>query len=372
MDWEGIRSQFELPEGAVYLNNGSFGPCPRPVLDAAAAYLRDIDSHPGAMLGTYWGKLQEAKKRLGTFAGMDPEDFVFVTNVTVGMNIISRGLQVFEEGDEILTTDQEYGAVNNAWEFMARTRKLSIRTVDIPSPPVSAEQIVDIIKSGFTDRTRVLYFSHITTTTGLIFPVREICAAARERGILTAVDGAHAPGMIPIDIPALGADFYTGNCHKWLCAPKGTGFLWVGKDVQDQLDPFIVGWGWNRENDTFLGNFENPGTHCSALPVAVGDAVAFQEGIGKERIAARGRELTAYGREVIGSIIPGTRILTPEGPRLSNSLTAFALPAVDPERLREELSRRRIIIPNGPRNGSTWLRLSTHVYNTREEIDLLA
>ena len=339
MDWDNIRKRFELPEGTVYLNNGSFGPCPRPVLDAAAAYMRDIDSHPGGMLGEYWGKLKDAKKRLGSFAAMDPEDFVFVANVTVGMNMISRGLRMFEEGDEILTTNQEYGAVNNAWEFLARKRNLVIRTAEIPSPPESAEQIVDIIRASFTPRTRLLYFSHITTTTGLILPVREICDAARERGILTAIDAAHAPGMIPIDVPSLGADFYTGNCHKWLCAPKGTGFLWARKNVQDLLDPFVVGWGWDRENDTFLGNFENPGTHCSALPVAVGYAVAFQEGIGKDLIAARGRELTSYGRQVLSGIT-GARNLTPDTPGLSNSLTAYALPLVDPEKLKGELLKR--------------------------------
>ena len=354
----------------MYLNNGSFGPCPKPVLDATAAYLRDIDSHPGAMLGEYWGKLKGAKKRLGSFVAMDPDDFVFVTNVTVGMNMISRGLRMLEEGDEILTTSQEYGAVNNAWEFVARKRKLVIRTAVVPAPPESAEQIVEIIKASFTDRTRVLYFSHITTTTGLILPVKEICAAARERGILTAVDGAHAPGMIPLDVPGLGADFYTGNCHKWLCAPKGTGFLWARKDAQDKLDPLVVGWGWDRENDTFLGNFENPGTHSSGLPVAVGDAVAFQEAIGKEIIAARGRELTAYGRDALEGIY-GTRGLTPSVPGMSNSLTAYALPLGDHEKLKRELEKRNIIIPNGPREDHTWLRLSTHVYNTREEIDLL-
>jgi isopenicillin-N epimerase len=370
VNWDNIRKQFELPQGVVYLNNGSFGPCPKPVLDATAAYLRDIDSHPGAKLGEYWGKLKETKKRLGAFVAMDPEDFVFVTNVTMGMSMISRGLRVLEEGDEILTTSQEYGAVNNAWEFVARKRKLTIRTAVVPSPPESAEQIVDIIKASFTDRTRVLYFSHITTTTGLILPVREICAAARERGILTAIDGAHAPGMIPLDVAALGADFYTGNCHKWLCAPKGTGFLWVRKGAQDMLDPLIVGWGWDKESDTFLGNFENPGTHSSGLPVAVGDAVAFQEAIGKETIAARGRELTAYGRGALEGI-SGTRSLTPSVPGMSNSLTAYALPLGDHEKLKRELEKRNIIIPNGPREDDTWLRLSTHVYNTREEIDLL-
>ena len=366
-----MRGQFELPADLVYLNNGSFGPSPKVVLDAAAAYLRQVDANPGEMLSVYRGKVKETKARLGAYVGMAEDDFVFITNVTVGMNMVSRGLRNLGEGDELLTTNLEYGAVDNAWEFAARHKGFEIRRVEIPSPPEDAEQIVSLIRSGFTDRTRVLSFSHISTKTGLIFPVTRICAAARERGIVTVIDGAHAPGMIPFDVSSLGCDFYTGNCHKWLCAPKGTAFLWARPEAQLLLDPFIVGWGWNRDGETYLGNFENPGTHCLALPAAVAEAIGYQESIGREAIAARGRELAAYGRAVIGAI-PGTRILTPDDPALANSLTAFALPLMSQERLAAELASRRIIIPNGPREDHTWLRLSSHVYNMPWEIDLLA
>ena len=369
-DWTEIRNQFELPHGTIFLNNGSFGPSPTPVLDAVAEGVRQIDSHPGEQLNAYRTYRDEAKQVLGRFVGMQPEDFVFVTNVTVGMNMIARGLRTLQEGDEILTTNQEYGAVNNIWRFVARKRGADIRTVEIPTPPQDPGEIVDLITTGMTDRTRVIYFSHITTTTGLVTPAAEICRIARDRGILSAVDGAHAPGMIPLNVADLGCDFYTGNCHKWLCAPKGTGFLWASPDAQKLLDPFIVGWGWNEEEETFLGNFENPGTHCIALPAAVAAAVRFQEEIGTEKIEAKDRELTAYGRERMCAL-PGVRLLTPDRPDMSCALTAFALPPTDSQTLRQSLATAGIIIPNDPREGHTWMRLSTHVYNLKEEIDRL-
>ena len=366
--WLNIRGQFELPEDLVYLNNGSFGPSPRPVLDAVTKYIREVDANPGQNLGVYWSKLGEAKRKFGAFAGIEPADFVFITNLTVGMNMISHGLHDLGIGDEVLTTDQEYGAVNNAWEFASRKAGFTIVKARIPTPTEDTGQILDGIERAITPRTKALYFSHITTSTGLIMPVAEICAIARKRSIITAVDGAHAPGMIPLDIQSLGCDLYTGNCHKWLCAPKGTAILWASPEAQRRLDPFIVGWGWKRDEETFLGNFENPGTHSIALPVAVGDAVDFQLSIGRDRIANRGRELAAYVRERIGSIPGAIPLVAPE---LACSLTAFTLPGMDKDRLTEALKKRRIIVPNRATSEDTWLRVSTHVYNFPHEVDVL-
>ena len=199
-------------------------------------------------------------------------------------------------------------------------------------------------------------------------PVAEICALARSHHILTAVDGAHAPGMIPLDVQSLGCDFYTGNCHKWLCGPKGTAFLWAKPEHQHRLDPFVVGWGWKRDDETFLGNFENPGTHCIALPVAVGEAVDFQLAVGREHVARRGRELAKIVREIIGAI-PGAEPLVPA--ELTCSLTAFSLPAMDQERLNQALKKRGIIVPNRVSAEDTWLRVSTHIYNMPFEVETL-
>jgi isopenicillin-N epimerase len=371
-DWERVRTSFMIPDGVTYLNNGTAGPCPRPVHEKTMAVTELGEANPAELGPQYTRAFQEAKPRLAAFVGALPQDMVFVLNVTLGMNMIARGLRTLRSGDEIVTTDQEYGAVTNVWEFVASRRGCTVRRVAVPQPPESPEQVVDILLGSVTARTRVLLVSHIPTTTGMIFPLERICAACRERGILTAIDGAHAPGMIPLDLAAIDADFYTGNCHKWLCAPKGTGFLHVAPRNQGLLDPLIVGWGWNKDKEeTFLGNFENPGTHSPAPWIGVAEATAFQESIGREQIAARGRELAAYGRWRMAEL-PGITPITSADHRLSCSIMTYTLPPLEEGRLQKALERRRIAVPAGATPQGGRMRLSTHIYNTTDQLDLLA
>jgi isopenicillin-N epimerase len=371
LTWEEVRSSFMVPDGVVYLNNGTAGPCPRAAYEKTIAVTAAVEANPGELGPAYAKAFGESKERFARFIGARPADVVFVLNVTVGMSIISRGLRCLRAGDEILTTDQEYGAVTNAWEFVAARRGCTVRRVAIPQPPESPQQVVDILLGAMTAATRVLLFSHIPTTTGMIFPARELCAGARARGVLTAIDGAHVAGMVPVDLSDIDADFYTGNCHKWLCAPKGTGFLHVPERNQKLLDPLIVGWGWSKDREeTFLGNHENPGTHNPAPWIGVGEAVAFQEFIGRDRIAARGRELATYGKDRIETL-PGVKLVTSRKPELCCSIARYLLPPCAEGRLQKALEARRIVIPAGadPNGGS--MRLSTHIYNTTREVDLL-
>jgi isopenicillin-N epimerase len=368
--WREVRRQFLIPAEDTYLNNGSFGPAPRPVLDAVTYWMEKLEANPTMRGGMLRGERKRVKEALGGYMGMQPADFVFVTNVTVGMNIIARGLQDLKPGDEVLTTDQEYGAVRKIWDFVSSRRGATIRTVELPTPPKSSAEIVECIESGITDSTRILVFSHITTTTGLVMPVREICDLARRRGVLTAVDGAHAPGMIPLDVASLGCDYYTGNCHKWLCAPNGTGFLWVAEPVQPSLDPLIVSWGWKEGEETFLGNFEDPGTHSLPLTAAVGAAVSFQREIGPQRIAQRGSELATYARERLLEL-DGVTPLTATGTPLAASMAAYRLPKLEGTRLQDTLREQRIAIPASMGDEGGRIRVSTHLYNSTEDVDTL-
>ncbi|HKJ85289.1 MAG TPA: aminotransferase class V-fold PLP-dependent enzyme, partial [Spirochaetia bacterium] len=231
-DWDAIARRYSIPSGIAYLNNGSFGPVPTAAIEASVALLRDLESNPQEYLAAYRERTPGVKASLGTFLGMRAEDFVFVTNVTVAMNMIARGLRSLAPGDEILLTDQEYGAVDKTWQFVAAKRGASIARAPLPAPARTPGELYDAVVSAITPRTRIISISHITSPTGVILPVRAVCAEARRRGVLTAVDGAHAPGMIPLDIESFGADFYAGNCHKWLGAPKGVGFLWVSPQAQ--------------------------------------------------------------------------------------------------------------------------------------------
>ena len=370
IDWAEIASRFSIPGDVTYLNNGSYGPVPTQVIDATIEQFRELESNPQTYLATYRERAKIVKTALGGFIGMASDDFVFVTNVTVGMNIVAAGLRTVSAGDEIVTTDQEYGAVDNAWRFCARRRGAQIVRVELPVPAESPQQLFDTVIAALTPRTRVIYLSHITSPTGLILPVKEICAEARRRNILTVIDGAHAPGMIPLDVASTGCDFYIGNCHKWLCAPKGVGFLWANREAQTLLDPFIIGWGWVEDGETFLGNFENPGTHNPTLYLAVEHCIALQRSIGVDAIAARGRELAAYARERILAL-PGSAPRTPATADLSNSIQAFTLPRVPEIDLGQRMRDRKITVVIGQDDEVARLRVSTHIHNSTEHVDRL-
>jgi isopenicillin-N epimerase len=372
-DWSEIRSLYMVPEGIVYLNNGSFGPAPRPVFDALLRYLLQLEENPSTYGEQYERLMREVKPRLAAFVGSRAEYTSIVMNLTFGMNVFSRGIRGLSAGDEILTTNQEYGAVNNAWEYAAARQGLAVRHVHIPVPPESPGEILSIIEEGITPRTRVIYASHITSTTGLVLPVKEISAMAHARGILTVIDGAHAPGMLSINIEDIGCDFYAGNCHKWLGAPKGTAFIAMHPRSWDRLEPFLVGWGWAKDRpETFEGNFENPGIHNTALPNAIGDAVDFQLAIGKDRIEARGRELAEYGKDLFTGI-PGVKLLTPRHPAMCGSMASYSLPPIeDDAKMTRALQSRRLVIPAGANSAGGRMRVSTHIYNSRGDLESLA
>jgi isopenicillin-N epimerase len=373
MDWASVRRSYMMPPGVIYMNNGSVGPCPRPVFEALATYMRQLEENPSVYGEQFERMVNVVKPKLAAFVGSAPDCTALVMNLTFGMNVFAHGIRGLAPGDEILTTDQEYGAVNHAWEYAAARQGLSITRVAIPTMPESPRQIVEAIEKGITRRTRVMYFSHITSSTGLVLPVKEICAMAAASGILTAIDGAHAPGMLTLDIMDIGCDFYAGNCHKWLCAPKGTAFIAAHPRSWDRLEPFLVGWGWAKDRqETWKGNFENPGIHNTAIPNAVGDAVDFQLSIGKDLIEARGRHLADYGKDLF-SRTPGITLLTPRHPALCGSLAAYTLPPLAaPARLTGALRSRGLIVPAGADEKGGRMRISTHIYNSEAELDLLA
>jgi isopenicillin-N epimerase len=372
-DWNSIRGLYMIPKNVVYLNNGSFGPAPRSVFDALVRYMKELEENPAVFDNQFIRMRSVVKPKLAAFVGADPAFTAVVVNLTFGMNVLAQGIRGLSPGDEVLSTDQEYGAVNNIWDFTARKQGLVMRKVAIPSPPRSAEQIVELIEQGITPRTRVIYASHIATTTGLVLPVKAISALARSRGILSFIDGAHAPGMIRVDISDIGCDFYTGNCHKWLGAPKGTAFIAMTAKSWERISPFQVGWGWEKDKtETFEGNFENPGVHNTALSSAIGEAVDFQLSIGRDAIEARGRELASFTKDLL-TRLPGVRLLTSRDPALCGSMSAFSLPPAESDaRLLGALKTRGIVVPARVDRSGGWLRVSTHIFNSTSDVEILA
>jgi isopenicillin-N epimerase len=226
-----LESQFKklflLDPEVIFLNHGSFGATPAPVFEAYQRWQRELEKQPVEFLDRRApGLLEEARSRLSSFLGTETDNLVFTCNATTGVNIVAHSLNL-KPGDEVLATDHEYGAMDRTWGFLSEKYGFKYINYKLPFPLTDPESLVDAFWQGVTSQTRVIFLSHITSPTGIILPVAALCARARQAGIISIVDGAHAPGQIPLNLEQTGADFYTGNLHKWLCAPKGSAFIYA-------------------------------------------------------------------------------------------------------------------------------------------------
>ena len=382
--WSDARSQLMLDPNVANLNTGSFGPLPRVVFEKVTKLRERLAEEPMDFLVRQVPPLLwDARERLATFLGGDARRLVFTCNVTASVNIVAASLKLAAPG-EILLTDHEYGAMHWCWERAAQRCGLTLRTFPLPRTPGSPGEIVDAARAAFTPQTRLLFFSHVLSPTGLVLPAEDLCREARGRGILTVIDGAHAPAMIPVNLADIGADFYGANCHKWLLAPTGSGFLYLGPGSEDRLQPLQVSWGWHHEcrgvdeRDEFgstprLRALEFEGTRDICPWLVVPQAIDFQDGLGWARIRAHIAELGAYVRTKIGRGV-GLEEATPAHPALHGAMVAFELPAgTDPVVLRRNLWEKfRIETPIIERPERLLIRVSTHFYNTEDELDRLA
>jgi len=275
-----LRDLFLLRDDVVFLNHGSFGACPRPVFAEYQRWQHELEEQPVEFLDRrFKGLMREARAELAEFVGARTDDLVLVTNATTGLNVVARALPL-EAGDEVLSTDHEYGAMDRTWRYVCARRGARYVRRPLPLPVTDPEEVVEAIWSGVTERTRVLFVSHITSPTALIMPVEELVRRGREAGMITVVDGAHAPGQIDLDLDALGADFYAGNGHKWLMAPKGAGFLHARPEAQPLLEPLVVSWGWEAEQpgpSRFVDEHEWTGTRDPAAWLTLPAAIRFCE-----------------------------------------------------------------------------------------------
>jgi isopenicillin-N epimerase len=373
-----------LDPDVANLNTGSFGPLPRVVFDRVTALRRRLAEEPmDFLIRQAPPLLWQARQRLAHFLGTEGQRLVFTANVTASINMVAAALRLATPG-EILLTDHEYGAMHWCWERAARRQGLILRTFALPTMPMGSSAIVEAFRQALCARTRLLFFSHILSPTGMVLPAREICAEARQRGVLTVIDGAHAPAMIRLEIDTLGCDYYAGNCHKWLLAPTGSGFLVFGPGTEERLHPLQVSWGWHYDHsrsdqpDEFgstprLRAYEFEGTRDPCPWLATPAAIDFQAGLGWERIRNRIRDLTSYVRQRFYRL-DELELATPSEPGLHGAMMAFRLPAgTDPAALRRELwERHHIEAPIIERPDGLLIRVSTHFYNTESEIERLA
>lgn len=369
-----LAEHFLLRRDMAFLNHGSFGACPRPVFEIYQRWQRELESQPVEFLGRRLKELlATARAGLADYMGTTAANVVFVPNATYGVNVVARSLNL-QPGDEVLATDHEYGAAERAWRFACQKRGARYLSQAISLPVQTPEEAVEQLWAGVTERTRVIFVSHITSPTALILPVEEICRRARAAGILTVVDGAHTPGHIELDLDRLGADFYTGNCHKWLCAPKGAAFLYARPERQAMLDPLVVSWGWQSLTpgpSPFIDYFDWLGTDDPAAYLSVPAAVDFLREYDWPLVRAACRHLLREARAQVQALT-GLPPLCPDLETWWMQMAAMPLPPCDPVLLGRRLWEDfQVEVPVFEWNGHFILRISIQAYNRPEDVEQL-
>lgn len=360
------KEQFLLPDARVFLNNGSLGVTPRPVLQAVVDFMTQSaslrsDEYPR------WGyeTLDEHRREMAEFLGCSKDELAFMHNATEAMSTIAGGLDL-KPGDEVLITDQEHPSGRGPWYQKAARYGITVREVKIPLPPKSSGELADVVVSAIGSRTRVLSFSGILTTTGTVMPVRAICDAARSKGVLTVVDGAHMNGQIPVKLSELGCDYYAGSPHKWLFAPAGCGLLYIREEAMDRLWANTVTGNWD-DKKLKAARFMMVGTNNRAIFEGMRAGVRFLREIGPERVYGRIHDLAKLARQKF-SALPQLAMITPEDDRLCGSLVSWRFPKDANLVPLWEYCKEHKIWPYQ----SAQLRLSTHIHTRVADLDAFA
>ena len=371
-----------------FLNHGSFGSTPREVLEFQQQLQLRMERRPmGFLVRELEGELDKAREHLAGFLGVNASELVFVRNATAGVNAVLRSLKL-APGDELLTTNHEYNASRNALEFVAARSGAQVVIADVPFPLSSESEIVDAILSATTERTRILLIDHVTSQTGLVFPLEKLVAEMNVRGIDTLVDGAHGPGMLDLDIDAIGAAWYTGNCHKWICAPKGAAFLWSREDRLEEIRPISISHGANsRRSDRsrYHIEFDWVGTDDPTAVLAIPRALDFMGKLlpgGWSELRRRNHELVVEARDILCEAL---EIEKPAPDSMLGSLAAVPLPdgrnnsGVVPALYGDPLQDRLLFahhievpVVAWPSPPHRLIRVSAQIYNSREQYEHLA
>ncbi|GAB1449230.1 aminotransferase class V-fold PLP-dependent enzyme [Bacteroidota bacterium] len=369
--WKSMRLQFPLQAKPVFLNNGTMGPSPYPVIEAVKKSMDDVDQHAA------YGGWESCAAKIAQFVGADEQEIALTHNVTEGINIACWGVPL-KKGDEVILCSHEHAG--NAIPWLQR-RKLDGIVIQVIDPAPTADEFLEKLKKRISPKTKAIAFPHIPCTTGQIFPMKEICALAREKGIFSLVDGAHGMGMIPLNLHEMGCDTYASCGHKWLLGPKGTGFIYVRKEFQAQMKATFVGAGsdkgeWNMAvNPPIQGAMQSSahlfysGTQNLSLYRGLEAAIDFFNTVGPDRIYARIAELGHYAQEQLLSLGSGIELLTPRESQSKAGVNGFRLIGTDAQKVYNYCAEKGYKIRVVHENKLNSLRVSTHIYNSKEEVD---
>lgn len=366
--WRLVQRQFRLEPGLVYLNNASLGPSPALVADATEAFRRQLDAFPSRYMWGGWSEDKEAVRAKGAaLLGASPEEIALIHNTTEGMNLVASSLEL-QPGDEVVLADHEHHSGTIPWRYWQEPKGIKLVRPTLPILPSRPEEIVEVYRQAITPRTRVISMCHVINTNGMILPVKEVSAMAREHGILVAVDGAQAPGMINVDLHDLGCDFYAASSHKWLFSPKGVGVFYARQTSQPLLKPLIVAHGWEDES---IRRLENYNTRNLPEVLGLGVAFDFQNLMDPDRRQGRIYELKKYLRDRIDDD-PAFVMKTPANDELSAGITTIEVVGRDVKEVAASLAERhRIDCRPMSTHGLNGLRISLSVFNSEDQVDTL-
>lgn len=378
---ENLARQFLLREDVVFLNHGSFGACPRPVFRAYQNWQLELERQPVEFLGRHLTEtMRQPRIALAAELGTTPDNIVGLTNATLGLNIVAQSLDL-KPGDQILTTDHEYSALEKTWAYVCRKTGAEVVVVKLPLPLLTEAQFTDAIVGAMTERTRVLFLSHITSPTALLLPIDRAIAVARERGIWSVIDGAHTPGHIKLELDQLGADFYAGNCHKWMMAPKGSAFLHARPEVQSLINPLVISHGWTDKskepgakgafgNSPFIDELEMQGTRDPAPWLTVPAALDYRHDNDWDAVADHCHALTQDTARRLAALTGLPPLSAPQF--CAPQMVAMPIPDCDVEAIKLALyDRYSIEIPVFKWQDTCIVRLSVQGYNSKPQMDLL-
>jgi isopenicillin-N epimerase len=369
-----MKSQFLLNPEITFLNHGSFGACPKPIFENYQYWQLELEREPVQFIQKNSAQyLKTSKDALANYIGCSSDDFFYTTNPTVAVNTVLRSLNL-EEGDEVLTTNHEYGAMDRTWSYFSKKKGIKYIRQNISLPILSKEQILDEFWSGYTSKTKIIFISHISSVTALVFPVKEICEKARELGLITIIDGAHVPGQLDLNIQELNPDFYTGALHKWLLAPKGVSFLYVKKTFQSSIDPLVVSWGYESESPSdsqFLDYHQHQGTRDISAFLTIPKAIEFLRVNNWEERAASCRKLIRDNYNKFCELL-NSKPICPVTSEFLVQMCSIPIQTTKPLELKETLFHKyKIEIPVMKLEDKFFLRIAINVYNSQQDLEIL-
>lgn len=372
-----LQKHFLLDSSVTYLNHGSFGATPKSVFYECQRWQRELENQPVEFLGRRFPNLiAESRAALGKYLGTHGDNLIYTQNVTISLNIVARSLELGSD-DEVLTSNHEYGALDRTWRFLSKEHGFTY--INQPVSLVSKNDFINSFWSGVTSRTRIVFLSHITSPTAIIFPIQEIIKRAREAGIITIIDGAHVPGQLSLNLDSLGVDFYGGNLHKWLCAPKGAGFLYARPEMQHLLKPLVVSWGYESETPSgsnFVDQHEWWGTRDVSAFLSVPAAIEFQAKHDWDKVRLACHELAQDAQTRICKLTglePLSSVESDSGQAWFAQMVTAPLPEdTDIVSLKKRLyDEYKIEVPLIDWNSHKLIRVSIQGYNTKKDVDYL-